>query len=67
MPGERENDPNLESELRQTAGREWAMDAAEDESLTELMRRRRLGLGAQQIGSGRRKIIGNDDAHDYRP
>lgn len=47
MPGERENDPNLESELRQTAGREWAEEAAEDESLTELMRRRRLGLGEQ--------------------
>lgn len=47
MPGERENESDLESELRQTAGREWAEEAAEDESLTELMRRRRLTLADQ--------------------
>lgn len=37
-------DPNLASELRQSAGREWSEEAAEDERLTELQRRRRLTL-----------------------
>lgn len=40
-------DPNLASELRQGAGREWAEEAAEDERLTELHRRRRLTLADQ--------------------
>lgn len=40
-------DPNLASELRQGAGREWAEEAAEDERLTELQRRRRLTLTDQ--------------------
>jgi hypothetical protein len=38
-------DREIEEHLRQGAGREWLEDAAEDEQLTELMRRRRLGLG----------------------
>jgi hypothetical protein len=38
-------DPNLAAELRQRAGREWNEEAAEDERLTELHRRRRLTLG----------------------
>jgi len=37
-------DPEIEAHLRQGAGREWLEDAAEDEQLTEVMRRRRLGL-----------------------
>lgn len=37
-------DPNLAAELRQGAGREWAEEAAEDERLTELLRRRKLEL-----------------------
>ncbi len=37
-------DPDLAAELRQGAGREWAEEAAEDERLTELLRRRRLEL-----------------------
>ena len=37
-------DPNLASELRQGAGREWTEEAAEDERLTELHRQRRLTL-----------------------
>lgn len=37
-------DPDLAAELRQGAGREWAEEAAEDERLTELQRRRRLTL-----------------------
>lgn len=40
----KEPDPELGAELRQTAGREWADEAAEDERLTELLRRRRLEL-----------------------
>jgi hypothetical protein len=37
-------DPDLAAELRQGAGREWAEEAAEDEQLTELLRRRKLQL-----------------------
>ena len=37
-------DPNLASELRQRAGQEWNEEAAEDERLSELHRRRRLRL-----------------------
>lgn len=37
-------DPSLAAELRQGAGREWVEEAAEDERLTELLRRRRLEL-----------------------
>lgn len=37
-------DPDLAAELRQGAGTEWAAEAAEDERLTELGRRRRLTL-----------------------
>lgn len=40
-------DPNLASELRQGAGRDWTEEAAEDERLTELQRRRRLTLADQ--------------------
>ncbi|MEA1903038.1 MAG: hypothetical protein U9N56_05865 [Actinomycetota bacterium] len=37
-------DPNLASELRATAGSEWAEEAAEDERMTEILRRRRLTM-----------------------
>ncbi len=47
MNVDREPDPDLASELRQSAGREWAEEAAEDERLTELHRKRRLGLADQ--------------------
>lgn len=47
MDYERQPDPNLASELRQRAGREWAEEAAEDERLTELHRRRRMTLADQ--------------------
>jgi hypothetical protein len=43
----RQPDPDLASELRQGAGREWDEEAAEDERLTEVHRRRRLSLGDQ--------------------
>lgn len=47
MDYERQPDPNLGSELRQGAGREWSEEAAEDERLTEIHRRRRLSLSDQ--------------------
>lgn len=37
-------DRDLASELRQSAGREWAEEAAEDERLTETLRKRRSEL-----------------------
>lgn len=40
-------DPDLASELRQKAGQELIEEAAEDERLTELHRRRRLNLADQ--------------------
>ena len=57
MSEKRETEQNLESELRQTAGREWAEEAAEDERLTELMRSRRMELGQRArelVDSGNR-------------
>ena len=44
MISDQEPDPDLASELRRTAGREWLREAAEDERLTELYRRRRLSV-----------------------
>jgi hypothetical protein len=44
MTDEREPDPNLESELRQGAGRDWSAEAAEDERMTEKLRDRRMEL-----------------------
>ncbi len=47
MDRDREPDPQLASELRSTAGQEWNEDAAEDERLTEVHRRRTMTLGDQ--------------------
>lgn len=44
MENDQQPDPNLASELRQRAGQEWNEEAAEDERLTEVHRRRRLSL-----------------------
>lgn len=44
MENGRQPDPDIASELRQGAGREWNEEAAEDERLTEVLRRRRLSL-----------------------
>lgn len=60
MDYEREPDPNLASELRQGAGREWAEEAAEDERLTELQRRRRStlsDLGKEWVNRGDRVSV----------
>ncbi len=42
-------DREIEEHLRQGAGREWLEDAAEDEQLTELLRRRRMSLGERAV------------------
>jgi hypothetical protein len=42
-------DPELEAHLRHSAGREWVDEAAEDEKLTELLRRRRLDMGGRVL------------------
>jgi hypothetical protein len=42
-------DPEMEAQLRHGAGREWIEEAAEDEQLTELLRRRRLDLGGRAL------------------
>jgi len=47
MDYERNPDPNLASELRQGAGQEWAAEAAEDERLSELHRRRQMTFADQ--------------------
>jgi len=39
----------METDLRQGAGREWLEEAAEDERLTELLRRRKLDLAGRAI------------------
>lgn len=44
MTDEHGPDPNLESELRQGAGRDWSAEAAEDERMTEKLRDRRMGM-----------------------
>jgi len=46
MPEDRESEDYLSSELRQSAGREWQEEAAEDERLSEILRRRQQDLGA---------------------
>jgi hypothetical protein len=44
MSDPREPDRDLAAELRQSAGREWMEEAAEDERLSETLRRRQTGL-----------------------
>ena len=43
------SDREMEEHLRQGAGREWIEEAAEDEQLTELLRRRRMSLGERAL------------------
>ena len=45
MSPDQEPDPDLAAELRMTAGQGWNEEAAEDEQLTEKLRRRRMRLG----------------------
>jgi len=44
MDQDQQPDPHLARELREKAGADWTAEAAEDERLTELLRRRRLTL-----------------------
>jgi hypothetical protein len=44
---EKTPDRDVESHLRQSIGREWQEEAAEDEMLTELLRKRRLDLSGR--------------------
>jgi hypothetical protein len=46
---EKRPDPEIEAQLRHGAGRDWIEEAAEDEKLTELMRRRRLDLSGRAL------------------
>jgi hypothetical protein len=67
MDYERQPDPNLASELRQGAGREWTEEAAEDERLTELHRRRRMtltDLAKEWVNKGDRVSI-EFDGHSF--
>jgi hypothetical protein len=67
MDYERQPDPDLGSELRQGAGREWTEEAAEDERLTELQRRRRMTLsdqGKEMVNRGDRVSM-EFDGHTF--
>lgn len=60
-------DPNLASELRQRAGQEWKEEAAEDERLTELHRRRRLTLEdmAKEMVNRRDRVSVEFSGHSF--
>jgi hypothetical protein len=60
-------DREIEEHLRQGAGREWLEDAAEDEQLTELMRRRRLGLGdrARELVHRGERVRAEAGSHNF--
>ncbi len=67
MNQDQEPDPNLAAELRQTAGAEWTAEAAEDERLTELLRRRRLTLRdiAKEMANRREKLSVEFGGHSF--
>jgi hypothetical protein len=67
MDQEQQPDPNLGAELRQTAGAEWAAEAAEDERLTEVLRRRRLTLGdiAKEMANRSERISVEFGGHSF--
>jgi hypothetical protein len=55
-----EHDPDLASELRQGAGRDWAAEAAEDERLTATHHRRRFDMatvGKEMVNRGDRVTV----------
>lgn len=67
MNRDQQPDPNLAAELRQTAGAEWAAEAAEDERLTETLRRRRLSLGdiAKEMANRTERISVEFGGHSF--
>lgn len=60
-------DPQLGAELRQSAGTEWAEEAAEDEQLTELMRRRGRAMGdvAREIANRGDRVTVQFGEHSF--
>lgn len=60
-------DPELADHLRQGAGRELREEAAEDERLTELLRRRRLDLGGRLLESVHRgeRVRAETGSHNF--
>lgn len=60
-------DPDLAAELRSTAGREWAEEAAEDERLTELQRRRRQPLSdvMKELAARRERVSAEFGGHNF--
>ena len=60
-------DPKLASQLRETAGAEWTAEAAEDERLTELLRRRRLTLSdfAKEIANRGERVSVEFGGHSF--
>jgi hypothetical protein len=64
---EKTPDRDVESHLRQGAGREWLEEAAEDEKLTELLRRRRLDLSGRilELVHGGERVRAETGAHTF--
>lgn len=60
-------DPELGSELRQTAGKDWNEEAAEDERLTEIQRRRRLELAdvVKEVASRGDRVTAQFGGHSF--
>jgi len=67
MTQDQQPDPNLASQLRETAGAEWTAEAAEDERLTELLRRRRLTLSdlAKEMANRGERISVEFGGHSF--
>ena len=67
MSQNNEPDPDLAAELRQTAGREMAEEAAEDERLTELQRRRRLTMSdiAKELANRGERVSVEYGGHSF--
>ena len=67
MSQDQEPDQNLAAELRQTAGAEWVAEAAEDERLTEVLRRRKLNLGdiAKEMANRGERISVEFGGHSF--
>jgi hypothetical protein len=64
---EKTPDRDVESHLRQGAGREWLEEAAEDEKLTELLRRRRLDLSGRilELVHGGERVRAETGGHTF--
>ena len=67
MSQEQHPDQDLAAELRQTAGAEWVAEAAEDERLTQVHRRRKLTLSdiAKEMANHRERISVEFGGHNF--